>query len=75
MRITIENTDRIVEVNGLEGRVWEGETEDGIAVFCVVTRIAVHASSDTAQFERELRETPAPASPDACQAIPRRMVL
>lgn len=60
MRITIESTTRMVEVNGVPARVWEGKTESGIPVFCLVTRIGVHEDEDCTQFENELKECKAP---------------
>jgi len=40
MRITIESTTKIVTVNGVPARVWEGTTEAGAAVICFITRVA-----------------------------------
>lgn len=56
-----------------QGRVWEGRTESGVPVQCVITRIAAPRSEDLQQFERELfeRHAPAPAEP----AFPMRMIL
>ena len=41
MKITIESTDKIVYLNGIPARIWEGETASGICVHCFITRIAV----------------------------------
>ena len=41
MKVTLENTDKIVEFNGLPARIWEGHTASGIAVHAYITRIAV----------------------------------
>lgn len=74
MRITIKSTDKLVQVNGVPARIWEGETDSGIPVHCYVTRIAAPAAgADLTQFERELTEHAAPSA--ALQAIPLRMVL
>ncbi len=74
MQITIKSTSKLVELNGVPARIWEGETESGIPVHCYVTRIAAPAAgADLAQFERELTEHQAPSA--AIQAIPLRMVL
>ena len=75
MKITIENTDRLLMVNGVPGRIWEGTTESGIAVYCLITRIAVRKEDDCAQFDRELLEQPVPASVDAVRAFPLNLVL
>jgi hypothetical protein len=73
MKITIESTNEMVEVNGIAARVWEGKTELGIAVQCLVTRIAAHEAEDHEQFQRELHETTAPVAEE--RAFPMRMVL
>jgi len=73
VKITLESTTKIVEVNGVPCRMWEGHTESGIAVHAFITRIAVHKNADASQFERELQEC-RPPSPDV-QAYPRRIVL
>jgi hypothetical protein len=77
MKITIESTSKIVELvqfgTNIPARVWEGKTESGILVQCLVTRIAALKTDDLSQFERELKETRAP-SPDV-QAFPMRMIL
>src|SRR5208283_504827 len=43
MKITIENTTILAELNGVPARVWEGKTESGIPVICWITRIAVRS--------------------------------
>lgn len=73
MKVILENTDKIVELNGVPARVWEGETDSGIKVHAFITRIAVHKSEDTSQFERELQEQKAPSA--EVKAIPFRMIL
>ena len=74
MEITIHNTDRLVTIDGLPARIWEGQTASGIPVHCYVTRIAVAVDQDAGEFARELAETrPLSAALDA--AIPARLVL
>lgn len=72
MEITIHNTDKIVTLNGVPARIWEGQTKSGIAVHCYVTRIAAPIEADCAEFERELKETPAPCT---VQAVPLAMII
>lgn len=74
MKVTLESTDRVVNINGLPARVWQGTTESGIECHAFVTRIAVHKDLDASQFERELREV-TPLRPELVDAIPLRMVL
>lgn len=76
MKITIESTDKIVQLNGVPARIWEGRTEAGIPLHCYVARVAVAEglpSADYVQFETELREHAKP-SPEI-QAIPLRLVI
>ena len=73
MEIHLENTAKIVSLNGVPARVWEGHTESGIPVHAYITRIAVAKEEDTAQFERELSATRAPSA--EVEALPLRMIL
>jgi len=77
MKITIENTTKIVDLNGVPARIWEGTTESGIPVHCFITRIAVPKDADEstlACFARELEEQRAPSAMiDA--SYPARLVL
>jgi len=73
MKITLENTTKIVELNGIPARLWEGKTETGIEVHAFITRIAVKKDADCSQFEKELKEQKVP-SPDVA-AIPLRLII
>lgn len=73
MKITIESTARIVNASGIDCRVWEGVTERGIKVQCLIPRIAALKDQDLSQFEAELQEKKAPSA-DA-EAFPLRMIL
>lgn len=76
MKITIENTSKIVHLDGVPGRVWEGQTDTGIPVICFITRIAVAENAgDQAheQFKRELSEQRKPST--EVEAIPLRLIL
>ena len=84
MKITVESTDHIVNVQVQSGaivpaRIWQGQTESGIPVHCFITRIGVNRDQDTSQFERELQEM-APMRVDLIatyfpDGIPLRLVL
>lgn len=56
MIITIEATDKIIALDGVFVRVWEGETEEGTPCLVFVHRVEVKVEEDQAEFERELRE-------------------
>jgi hypothetical protein len=46
MKIMIQNTSQIVEVNGVPARVWDGVTDRGGRVQVLVTRVAVRYADD-----------------------------
>lgn len=58
MKATIESTNQLAEVNGLDVRVWNGRTENGVEFLAFITGVAVPEGHDCTQFERELREQP-----------------
>jgi hypothetical protein len=57
MKITIESTEMVTELDGVQVRLWEGTTEAGTPCKVFVHRVAVHKSQDSAEFDRELNET------------------
>lgn len=71
--LDVESTDKIVTLNGIPARIWEGETDSGIKCHCFITRIAARENENLEQFERELKSQRAPSSD--VQAIPARLVL
>lgn len=73
MKIIIESTAKIVELNGVPARIWEGTTESGIPVHAFITRIAAPVTADLEQFERELQACRAPSLD--VQAYPLRLLL
>jgi hypothetical protein len=65
MKIIIESTDKIVELATRAGasmpaRLWEGTTEDGVPVYCFITRIATDKGPGEAQFQKELQKSKNP---------------
>jgi len=73
MKLMIESTTQTVMVNGVPARVWEGTSERGVKVQCLITRIAVHKSESVAEFEAELEEHKPPSAETL--AFPLRMIL
>jgi hypothetical protein len=64
MEITIKNTTKIVRLNGVPARIWEGQTSTGIRVHCFITRISIdkdESPENIIQFTRELLEQEAPS--------------
>jgi hypothetical protein len=80
MRVTLQSTTKVIEleIDGavVPGRVWEGQTEDGIPCAAVITRIAAHQDHDRTRFELDLSRCadPRPHGP-AVEAFPMRLVL
>lgn len=74
MKLTIESTTRVITVNGVPARVWEGKSEDGIPVYCAITRVAVPEGADQSQFQRELVQHKLP-SDAAVHCFPLKMVI
>lgn len=73
MKVTLHNTSKIVELNGVPARIWEGETESGIPVHAFITRICVATDQNNEQFEKELTETRPPSAEVA--VYPLRLIL
>lgn len=78
MKITIESTTQIVNTidrlsgQGMPARVWEGKTESGVKVVCLIARIAAQAGQDLSEFDRELKEQ---KQPEAENVFPLRMIV
>lgn len=76
MKIQIESTTKMVQLNGVPARIWEGATESGISVHVFVTRIAPAIGIDDPRqdkFAAALQETRAPSVEVA--SYPMRMIL
>ncbi len=74
MKITIESTTKIVQINGIYARIWEGQTEKGIKVHCFITRIACNKDEpNIAEFESDLKEQKPPSK--EMEVYPLRMIL
>lgn len=56
MKITIESTEMLTEIDGRKCRVWRGVTERGVQCDVLVTRLRVRSDADCTQFENELQE-------------------
>jgi hypothetical protein len=73
MKITVENTSKIVMLNGVLARIWEGETSSGIRVQAFITRIAVAEGANDAEFQQELQQQRVPSV--EAESFPLRMIL
>jgi hypothetical protein len=74
MKMTIESTSRIVIANGVKCRVWEGETESGIRIHCLIPRLALKSDQNLAELDGELKRQQEPTA-ECCHAFPLRMLL
>lgn len=74
MQIILHNTSKIVELNGIPARIWEGKTDGGIPLHAYITRIAVDKEEDATHFESELDGSVSTPTPDV-DAIPLRLLI
>lgn len=65
MKLAIWNTSRIVTVNGVSARLWEGSTDKGVKVRCLITTIAADRDADQTDFARDLEEVAEPSAESA----------
>ena len=73
MEVQLVSTTKIVELNGVKARIWEGHTAGGVKCHAYITRIAVDRNDDATEFERELQEHTPPSV--AIQAIPLSLII
>lgn len=73
MNVKLHSTTKIVEINGVPARVWEGVTEGGVECHAYITRIAVDKKDDASEFEKELQEHTPPSV--RIEAIPLKMII
>lgn len=63
MKVTLESTSKIVQLNSMPARIWEGKTDSGIVVHAFITRIAIDKDEpNSEQFEKELKEVVPPSA-------------
>jgi hypothetical protein len=77
LKITIESTTRKAMIHKgieqIEARVWEGETESGVKVVCLIPSIACPEHADRKEFDAELAAHEPPTA--LSDAFPLRMIL
>jgi hypothetical protein len=74
MKATLESTARVISVNGVPARVWEGKTEGGTDVFFAVCQVAAPSQQDNSELKNALIEHTEP-SEGAMRVFPLHMVL
>ena len=72
MKATLESTSKLVTVDGVPARVWEGRTERGQRIAAFITRVTP-VDGDPAEFERDLLEVSPPSA--ELEAFPARLIL
>lgn len=73
MKAMLESTTKMVYVNGIQARIWEGRTDSGVPFHAFIVRVGVLRDADDVQFAAELQEMKAP-SPEI-ESYPMRMIL
>lgn len=74
MLVQLHSTDKIVHLNGVPARIWEGITDGGIKCHAYITRIACDKDEPSAAvFEQDLQQHRPPSA--EIEAIPLRMIL
>lgn len=73
MEIRLANTSKIVLLNGIPARLWEGQTASGIAIHAFITRIGVDKKDDLQEFEKELQSEIAPSAD--VESYPLRLLI
>lgn len=55
MKIEIESTENILQLDGVPCRVWEGKLEDGSPCYVYVHLVAVRGDYPQEQYAKELK--------------------
>ena len=76
MKITIERTSMVVMAYGVPMHVWEGTTESGVRVACLVDHFMFESEDRRPELDQEMRTTREPsvavvaAFPEAIELAP-----
>jgi hypothetical protein len=73
MKIELETTSQIVWLDGVQCRVWEGKTGEGVAIVAFIPRVTCKRDADQSELARELVEQDVPRMP--AEVWPNWMVL
>jgi hypothetical protein len=64
MKLTITQTEQIIDYCGVPCRMWRGTTEKGTQIYAFIPFIGILAGQDMSEMD-ELMEVPAPPQADA----------
>ena len=56
MKLTIESTSEIKDIEGIQCRVWKATTPKGIECYVAIHRVIVPSDEDAAEFDAELEQ-------------------
>lgn len=56
MNMTINSTNKLVNINGVTARLWEGETNTGLKVSAFIVRVAVDQDSNIKEKQQLFEE-------------------
>ncbi len=56
MKLTLESTPELAEIDGVAVRVWKGRTERGIEVVALIALVGMIMEADASEFDAELIE-------------------
>jgi len=73
MTIIITSTTKVVDLNGIPARIWEGKTLSGVPVHAFISRIGCPKDADQREFQQELDECKAPSR--EIELYPARMII
>jgi hypothetical protein len=62
LKMTIESTDELVELDDVAFRVWYGQTDRGDKLVAFVHRVAFATATEVAQYEEWLKAMPHPVA-------------
>jgi hypothetical protein len=60
MQVTMESTEEIIKIDGVQTRLWKGTTDTGIKVHCFIHRISPQQHDQLEEFENEFIEQQKP---------------
>jgi len=56
MKLSLENTEHVVTIDGVTCRIWQGKSASGIEAVAFIHKIVPATEGDRAEFDRELLE-------------------
>jgi hypothetical protein len=73
MIVILTSTTKVVQLNGVPARIWEGYTSSGIKIRAFIKRVKVNKDEDIEKFELELQQCSGPS--EDVQGYPYSLIL